>query len=63
MFKAARILWHSGDEIRDLMVRFYTERKELPSAADGNWHIIPDTALRTLEKQALAESGRPDANQ
>ena len=30
MFTGAKIVWRSSEEIRDLMVRYYTERKTLP---------------------------------
>jgi len=59
MFRGAKILWHSGDEIRDLMVRFYTERKELPAAPDKNWRILPEAARRTLEAAGAGGSRTP----
>ena len=55
VFRGARIVWRSREEIRDLMVRYYTERGKLPAAADGNWHIVPPEALGTLKRQASAE--------
>jgi 2',3'-cyclic-nucleotide 2'-phosphodiesterase/3'-nucleotidase len=58
MFIGAKVVWRSQEEIRDMMVRYYTERKSLPSQADGNWRVIPDAARRTLEKEALAEAAR-----
>jgi Rps23 Pro-64 3,4-dihydroxylase Tpa1-like proline 4-hydroxylase len=57
MFIGAKVLWRSQDEIRNMMVRYYTERK-LPAEADGNWRLIPDAARRNLEKEALAEAAR-----
>jgi len=61
MFKGANIVWRSGEEIRDLMVRYYTERKTLPDKATGNWKIVPDLARQTLEREALSEASRPRA--
>jgi 2',3'-cyclic-nucleotide 2'-phosphodiesterase/3'-nucleotidase len=58
MFAGAKILWRSGEEIRDLMVRYYTERKVLPSSASGNWRVVPDLARHTLEREATAEANR-----
>ncbi len=58
MFKGAKIVWKSGEEIRDLMVRYYTERKTLPASASGNWKVVPDLARQTLERDALAERPR-----
>lgn len=59
MFKGAKIVWRSGEEIRDMMVRYYTERKALPEKANGNWRVIPELARKTLEREALAEAERP----
>jgi 2',3'-cyclic-nucleotide 2'-phosphodiesterase/3'-nucleotidase len=58
MFTGAKILWRSGEEIRDLMVRYYTERKVLPSSASRNWRVVPDLARRTLEREAIADASR-----
>src|ERR1017187_3238126 len=58
MFIGAKVLWRSQEEIRDMMVRYYSERKSLPAQADGNWRVIPEAARRTLEKEALAEAAR-----
>jgi 2',3'-cyclic-nucleotide 2'-phosphodiesterase/3'-nucleotidase len=61
MFKNGKIVWRSGEEIRDMMVLYYTERKQLPSSASGNWRIVPETARVTLEREAQAEAARPRA--
>jgi len=58
MFPSAKILWRSGEEIRDLMIRYYTEHKRVPVKASGNWRIVPPEAAETLRKQALAEANR-----
>jgi 2',3'-cyclic-nucleotide 2'-phosphodiesterase/3'-nucleotidase len=58
MFPSAKILWRSGEEIRDLMIRYYTEHKRVPVKASGNWRIVPPEAAETLRKQALAEASR-----
>ncbi|HTS30103.1 MAG TPA: 5'-nucleotidase C-terminal domain-containing protein [Bryobacteraceae bacterium] len=58
MFAGAKILWRSQEEIRDMIVRYYTERGSLPAAASGNWRVIPETARRTLEKEARADAAR-----
>ncbi|HET8549000.1 MAG TPA: 5'-nucleotidase, partial [Bryobacteraceae bacterium] len=39
MFRDTRLLWRSYEDIRDLMIRYYGEGHELPSAADRNWRI------------------------
>jgi 2',3'-cyclic-nucleotide 2'-phosphodiesterase/3'-nucleotidase len=53
MFRTAKILWKSSQEIRDLMIDYYTQQKRLPARADGNWHIIPSQALNVLEQESL----------
>lgn len=58
MFRGAKIVWRSFDDIRELMVRYYTERKKLPLEADGNWRIVPPEAEAALRREALAESPR-----
>jgi 2',3'-cyclic-nucleotide 2'-phosphodiesterase/3'-nucleotidase len=59
MFRDAKILWQSGEDLRDLMIRHYTEKKRLPVAADGNWRIVPETARETLIRQAWEDASRP----
>jgi 2',3'-cyclic-nucleotide 2'-phosphodiesterase/3'-nucleotidase len=50
-FRGAKIVWRSRDEIRDLVIRYYIEHKELPAKPDGNWRIIPVAARNTLERE------------
>jgi 2',3'-cyclic-nucleotide 2'-phosphodiesterase/3'-nucleotidase len=59
MFAGAKVAWRSGEEIRDMVVRYYIDHKQLPGEPRNNWRIVPDAARATLEKQALAEAGRP----
>ncbi len=59
MFRGAKIVWQSHEEIRDLMVRYYGERGALPEKAVGNWRVVPDDARRELERDARAVGGRP----
>jgi 2',3'-cyclic-nucleotide 2'-phosphodiesterase / 3'-nucleotidase len=54
MFAGAKVLWRSGEEVREMVVRYYTERKELPGEPSNNWRVIPDEARRTLEREASA---------
>jgi 2',3'-cyclic-nucleotide 2'-phosphodiesterase/3'-nucleotidase len=58
MFRNAPVLWKSGEEIRDMVVRYFTTHKLLPAAPDNNWRIVPDAARRTLESEARAEAAR-----
>lgn len=61
MFRNARVLWKSGEEIRNLIVEYYTERKLLPAQADRNWRIVPEAARNLLEAEAKQESARPSS--
>jgi 2',3'-cyclic-nucleotide 2'-phosphodiesterase/3'-nucleotidase len=54
MFHSASVVWRSSQEIRELMIEYYTERKTFPSAADDNWRVIPDQARETLRREALS---------
>jgi 2',3'-cyclic-nucleotide 2'-phosphodiesterase/3'-nucleotidase len=56
MFRDAKILWRSGKEIRELLIDYYTEKKQLPAKADNNWHLVPSTAVATLEAEIAASA-------
>lgn len=58
MFRNARVLWKSGDELREMIVDYYTEHKKLPAKADGNWRVVPEGARRVLEAEARHEGSR-----
>jgi len=53
MFRGARIVWRSSDEIRDLVIRYFREHKELPTEPDNNWRIVPEPAREELHREAL----------
>ncbi len=55
VFRGAKILWRSSEGIRDLIIRYYAERKSLPSTPDRNWRIVPAQAVRVLEREAAQE--------
>jgi 2',3'-cyclic-nucleotide 2'-phosphodiesterase/3'-nucleotidase len=59
MFRGAKIVWRSQEEIRDMMVRYYTAHKSLPAEPTHNWQVVPEAARATLIKQAESESTRP----
>ena len=48
MFRGARILWQSNEDLRDLIVAYFTERHRLPTQPDNNWRVEPEGARRTL---------------
>jgi 2',3'-cyclic-nucleotide 2'-phosphodiesterase (5'-nucleotidase family) len=54
MFRNAKILWRSSEDVRDLVVTYYTGGRRLPAKADDNWRVIPPAARRTLEAEARA---------
>jgi 2',3'-cyclic-nucleotide 2'-phosphodiesterase/3'-nucleotidase len=58
MFRDAKIVWRSAEDIRRLMIDYFTERGKLPEKPDGNWRIVPELARATLERDALAEAAR-----
>ncbi|HZT37969.1 MAG TPA: 5'-nucleotidase C-terminal domain-containing protein [Bryobacteraceae bacterium] len=59
MFRHAPVLWRSADEIRDLIVEYYTQHGELPAQADHNWRIEPPAAERALFREASAQASWP----
>jgi 2',3'-cyclic-nucleotide 2'-phosphodiesterase/3'-nucleotidase len=50
MFRSGKVVWRSYEDIRDLIVRYYSKHK-LPSAADNNWRVVPEAAHQTLERE------------
>jgi 2',3'-cyclic-nucleotide 2'-phosphodiesterase/3'-nucleotidase len=58
MFRDAKIIWRSSQEIRDLIIEYYSRVKTLPAKADDNWRIVPQSALASLKSAADAEAQR-----
>jgi len=55
MFSGAKILWRSTDEIRDLIVRYFSGKDgpaAFPAKPDNNWRITPERARKSLLDQA-----------
>jgi hypothetical protein len=40
MFQNAKVVWRSPEDIRDLVIRYYTERKTIPVEVTGNWKLV-----------------------
>ena len=40
MFRGAKVVWRSSEDIRGMLIRYYTERKTIPDQATGNWKIV-----------------------
>jgi 2',3'-cyclic-nucleotide 2'-phosphodiesterase/3'-nucleotidase len=55
VYKGLPILEQTGVEIRDLLIEYLTRSGKIPSAADGNWKIVPPEAVAAMEKQAREE--------
>jgi len=53
MFRDARILWRSSEDLRSLVVAYFIERRRLPAEPDHNWRIEPEGARLTLRTEAL----------
>jgi hypothetical protein len=34
------VVWRSSEDIRGMLIRYYTERKTIPDQATGNWKIV-----------------------
>ncbi len=54
MFRGAKILWRSNQDIRQLIIDYFSARKRLTSRADGNWRVVPEAAQRLLDQEARA---------
>ena len=62
MFRGAKVVWQSAEDIRDLMIQYYGRKRSLPVKADGNWRIEPAAARRRLIQEADAAARRPSDN-
>lgn len=51
MFKGAKILWRSYEDIRELIMRYYTSHS-LPDGPDHNWRVVPESAHRVLQQES-----------
>lgn len=58
MFPAAKVVWRSGTEIREMLIDYYKGKRVLPGKPDGNWHIEPAAALPVLEKESVSPPRR-----
>jgi hypothetical protein len=52
MFRGAPVVWRSTEDIRQLIIDYYSGGRALPARPDGNWLIVPETARETLRRQA-----------
>lgn len=59
MLRGAKVVWRSSEEIRDMIIRFYTARGVLNPPAASSWRVIPEEAHRELVREAQEEAARP----
>ncbi|MFN0166185.1 MAG: bifunctional metallophosphatase/5'-nucleotidase [Bryobacteraceae bacterium] len=58
MFRGAKIVWRSNEDIRQLIIDYFTAKKTLPAKPDGNWRVVPESAQRLLDAEANREASR-----
>jgi 2',3'-cyclic-nucleotide 2'-phosphodiesterase/3'-nucleotidase len=58
MFRDAKVVWRASQEVRDLILEYYSGDKTFPAKADNNWRIVPPSAMTELEREMKAEAGR-----
>jgi 2',3'-cyclic-nucleotide 2'-phosphodiesterase/3'-nucleotidase len=56
MFRSAKIVWRSSEDIRQLIISYFSERGKLSGEADNNWRIVPEQAREELRREALSEA-------
>src|SRR5436190_17491588 len=61
MFREGKIVWRSSEDIRQLIVTYFTEQGTLPVKPDGNWRVVPVEASETLARQALEPARSADS--
>ena len=54
MFKDAKVVWRSYEDIRELILKYYADH-ELPAQPDSNWRIVPEAARIALRRAATAD--------
>jgi 2',3'-cyclic-nucleotide 2'-phosphodiesterase/3'-nucleotidase len=58
MFRQGKIVWRSSEDIRQLIIDYYSAQATLPVKPDGNWRVVPAEARQALEKIALQDAAR-----
>ena len=59
MFRGAKVVWRSTEDIREMMIQFFTAKGMLPTAADDNWRVTPQEAHQELRREAEQEASHP----
>jgi 2',3'-cyclic-nucleotide 2'-phosphodiesterase/3'-nucleotidase len=58
MFRSAKVVWRSSDEVREMMIRYFSEKGSIPTEPDHNWRVVPEAAREELLREARQESTR-----
>ncbi len=59
MFRDLPVVWRSYQEIRDLLVDYYSAPGHpLPTVPDHNWRIVPDAAVTELTTEIDGDARR-----
>ncbi len=58
MFRDAKVVWRSTEEIRELMIDYFSGGKPVPAKAVGNWKVIPEAAEAELIRETSREGPR-----
>jgi len=56
MFKSHKVVWRSSEDIRQLIIDYFSERGELLEKPLNNWRVVPDAARETLRREAGGEA-------
>jgi 2',3'-cyclic-nucleotide 2'-phosphodiesterase / 3'-nucleotidase len=59
MLRGAKVVYRSSEEVREMIIRYYTARGALNPSATGNWRIIPEEAHKQVVREAMEEAARP----
>ena len=59
MLSGTKVVWRSSEEVREMIIRYYTARGALKPSATGNWSVIPEEAHQELVREAMEEAARP----
>lgn len=54
MFRGAQVVWRSNEDLRTLIVRYYSHGGKLAHRPQNNWRIVPAQAQRVLEAEVAA---------
>ena len=52
VYKGLPVVYRSPQEIRELILEYVTRTGTIPTAADGNWRIVPHEAFEALVREA-----------